>query len=72
MQVVCHRHTEYEAAGFQTHDYIRLRILNGILQLIDGQLQAVRILQNSGNITENNSRVPENPEYFSHILQAFS
>ena len=59
VQIVSNRHTENEAAGLGSADYITVYFFYKMLHLIYGKLQSVCVLQDTRYISENNTRFRE-------------
>ena len=59
MIIVCDRCSEDKSAGLGTYYYIIIQILDLLLHGIDRQVQSVRILQYTCDITENDTLLRE-------------
>ncbi len=57
-------HSENKTSGLSAYDHIHIYIFDQILKRIYGKVKSICILQNTGNISENNPPAPGNPEYF--------
>ena len=58
MKVICDWHSEDKASRLSSDNNINvIRVSYQFLHGIDGEFQSVRILKDTGNITENNSRL---------------
>ena len=55
MQIIRHRCTEQESAGFQTGDRVKLYAVQQRSHLVHRQMEAVRVTEHCGNIAEDNA-----------------
>ena len=55
VQIVCHRHAEDKSAGLRAYYHIKIHTFQHLLDALDGQMQAVCILQHAGHVAENDT-----------------